>query len=160
MKRPGEVERLPGASEHKRDTKRPLILVVEENATCCELLCTALTLAGYRIMDVADGVTARRAIQQADDLPAVVILDLSVSVHAAVDLDDLRSAWQASPPVIVLTTSRSIYQQLIATEWVLLKPFHLRDLLRLVQEALYCHCKQKNGNAGTENLHTGNAFLS
>jgi DNA-binding response OmpR family regulator len=136
MKRSGEAERLPGASEHKSDMKRPLILVVDESASCCELLYTALTLAGYRIMDVPNPVTARRAIQHADDPPALVLLDLSASVHAAADLHRLRGIWQAPTPVIVLTTSRSIYQELAATEWVLLKPFHLRDLLRLVQQAL------------------------
>ena len=75
------------------------------------------------------------------DDPVVLLLDLSLlGVTDATDfLHLLRARWRDTggvPPVIVLTTSKQVQQDLAAQERVVLKPFHIHELLALIQQVI------------------------
>ena len=120
----------------------PPILIVEEQAAIQELLSTALALAGYRTTSCAGRQAALTWIDQLtpySDCPPVLLLDLSLpGTHAANFLSHLRTRWHDAcgvlPHIIVLTTSKQVQNNLAAQERVLLKPFHIHELLALIQQ--------------------------
>ena len=117
----------------------PLIVIVEEQPAVRELLHWMLLLAGYRTRMYAE----REAILvlQPGDGPEVLLLDLSL--HSAAEAQEyvrrVRAHWQLSysvmPAIIILTTQPQVQAALLPREQVLLKPFHVHDLLALIQQA-------------------------
>lgn len=122
----------------------PLIVIVEEQPAVRELLRLMLVLAGYRSRVYAEReahVTSREQALQAGDDPAVLLLDLSLRSAAEAEeyVRRVRTQWQEICPVlptlIVLTTQPQVQAALGTREQVLLKPFHVHDLLALIQQA-------------------------
>ena len=121
----------------------PLIEIVEEQPAVRELLRLMLVLAGYRSRVYAEreAILARReqTLQPGDD-PALLLLDLSL--HSAAEAQEyvrrVRAHWQeictAVPSIIILTTQPQVQAALLPREQVLLKPFHVHDLLTLIQQ--------------------------
>ena len=73
---------------------------------------------------------------KSDDPPALVLLDLdNPETNGAAFLHHLRVEWSTAPPIIVLTTSKEIHDEL-AGERVVQKPFHVRDLLAEIHKVL------------------------
>jgi DNA-binding response OmpR family regulator len=76
------------------------------------------------------------------DDPVVLLLDLSLlcSNEAADFLRRLRARWQDTggmlPQIIVLTTNTQMHAALGLRERVLQKPFHVRDLIALIQQVI------------------------
>jgi DNA-binding response OmpR family regulator len=122
----------------------PPILIAEEQAAIQELLSTALALAGYRTTICAGRQAALTWIDQltpCGDCPALLLLDLSLpDTHAANFLSHLRTRWYDArgvlPQIIVLTTSKQVQKDLAAQERVVLKPFHIHELLALIQQVI------------------------
>jgi len=122
----------------------PLILIAEEHPAIQELLNTALVLAGYRTTICAGRHAALSRIDQltsSGDCPALLLLDLSLpDIHAADFLSHLRTRWLDAcgehPQIIVLTTSTQVQKDLAAQERVVLKPFHIQELLTLIQQMM------------------------
>jgi DNA-binding response OmpR family regulator len=123
----------------------PHILIAEDQPAIQELLRCALQLAGYRATVCAGrraALTWKDKLMPAEDAPVVLLLDLSLlDANEASDfLRQVRAQWQdvdgARPQVIVLTTSLQVQQDLELRERVLQKPFHVRDLLALIQQAI------------------------
>ena len=137
-KREAIVHALNEKDERHPHVNRTLILVVDERPDICDMLQQALTLAGYRVTAYAGGEGWIDRAMQSDDPPALVLLDLSnPSRGATAFLQDLRTGWQAAPPILVMTTSRDIHDELAARERVVLKPFHIHDLLVVVQKIIH-----------------------
>ena len=132
-------------SEAESHSAAPHILIVEEQPAIQELLCWALHLAGYRYTVCASRQAAltwrEQALAPRDD-PVVLLLDLGLlDVTEALDfLHHLRARWRNAdgmlPPVIVLTTSKPVQRALETREHVLQKPFHVRELLALIQQVI------------------------
>ncbi len=119
--------------------RRRLVLVIDDNAAICDMLSWALELAGFRASAIPGGESALTWIDtaiQSGDSPTLILLDLSLETKAAAYLHRLRARWKtAPPPIIVLTTSKEIDNEL-AGERVVHKPFHVHDLLVEVQKVL------------------------
>src|SRR6266704_2521719 len=122
----------------------PLILIAEEHPAIQDLLSTALALVNYRTMICAGRHAALTWIDQltsAGDCPALLLLDLSLpDIHAADFLSHLRTRWLDAcgehPQIIVLTTSTQVQKDLAAQERVVLKPFHIQELLALIKQVM------------------------
>ncbi len=120
------------------------VTIAEEHPAIQELLNTALALAGYRTTICAGRHAALSRIDQltsSGDCPALLLLDLSLpDIHAADFLSHLRTRWHDAcgehPQIIVLTTSKQVQQDLAAQERVVLKPFHIQELLALIQQVM------------------------
>lgn len=131
----------PGAGP---DPGGPLIVVAEEQPAIQALLMWMLRLAGYDVAVCAGmqaAFTWKEQNRVPEDLPVVLLVDLSLlCTHEAADfLSRVRARWQSAegvfPHLIVLTTNPQIQADLGTTENVLLKPFHVRDLLALIRQA-------------------------
>jgi len=123
----------------------PHVLIAEDQPAIQELLCWALELAGYRTTACAGRQAALTWIDRAmpsGDCPALILLDLSIPCtnDAADFLRHLRARWQDArgmlPQIIVLTTSKRVQEDLMPMERVVLKPFHVRDLIALIQRVI------------------------
>ncbi|HEX6483250.1 MAG TPA: response regulator [Ktedonobacteraceae bacterium] len=134
-----QLSTTPG--EKGKKTERPVVLVIDDQASILEMLSCALTLHGYRPVCAANGQEALAWIKQAlqtGQYPAAILLDLLMPVMNGTGfLTTLRNRWNAPmsiPPIILLTVDKNDYGYLGCND-VLIKPFHIRDLyerLRLV----------------------------
>ncbi len=123
---------------------RESILVIEDNPAITDMICWALELAGYQAMACAGRDAALTWINRAFEgghLPALILLDVDNLPRNGTDFlsqlrRQLREAHCSLPAIILLTTSRAIYDEFAAVERVILKPFHVRDLMAEVQKVL------------------------
>lgn len=122
----------------------PHILIAEQQPALQEMLCWMLQLAGYRTTVCADRdatLTWREQALPGDD-PALILLDLSLlcATEVADFLSHLRTRWldagNVLPQIIVMTTNAQVKTALRQRERVLQKPFHVRNLLILIQQVL------------------------
>ena len=122
-------------------TKEPVrrtICVVEDDPAIRRGLVDSLTFAGYRVIDCAEGESARRALLGADlDL---VLLDVVVPGLDGLDfLPELRAARPTLP--VILVTARGAEEDRVrglrsgADDYVL-KPFSASELLARVEAVL------------------------
>jgi len=144
----GNAEDADGRGALPRTDPAPVashVLIAEDQPAIQELLRWVLQLAGYRTTVCAGRQAALTWIDRvmpSEDCPALILLDLSVScTNDAVDfLRRLRERWHDAcgvlPQIIVLTTSKQVQEDLAAIERVVLKPFHVRDLLALIQRVI------------------------
>lgn len=127
--------------EHER-ASCPLVLVVEDHAATQNVLSSVLDMQGYQVVCTANGQEALEWIDEAfqtGQRPAIILLDLFMPVMNGADfLAGLRARWPSAeslPPVILFTVDQGNHDDLACTE-VLLKPFHIRDLLAKLKLAL------------------------
>lgn len=140
--------KLPLCLAHQADHTLPRtnVLVVEQNPSIQDMLCWALELAGYRAIARSpdDIVRQWRDHQQlSSEEISLLLLDLSFpwGQDGVTFLHSLRThspiASTVNLPIIILTTSEQIYQQLSEQgEVVEKKPFHITHLLTCVEMLL------------------------
>lgn len=123
----------------------PHILIAEDQPAIRDLLCWTLQLAGYRTAVCAGrhaALTWRDQAMPYADLPVLLLLDMSLfSTKESADfLRHVRAHWQdadgVQPQIIVLTTNTQMQEDLVPRERVLQKPFHIRDLIALIQQVI------------------------
>lgn len=130
---------------------RKLVLIIEPHPAISHLLRSSLELAGYAVMEQVGGATCFDHTRWMAHPPAAILLDLSLSWDGVADLALLHASWKDAPPILVLTTNQQLYAELAQTQRILLKPFHLHDLLLAVQQMIgsdaqeCCHVPQQPG---------------
>ncbi len=133
-----------GAVHDDQDVHDPqdsaYVLIIDDASGIREMLCRALELAGYRASAICNGpgalVWADHAIRSGNS-PALILLDLSIpSMNDGTFLQQFRARWNVAPPIIVLTTSAKIHDDLAGMERVIRKPFHICDLLSEVEKVM------------------------
>ena len=136
--------------------RTPLILIAEEQPAIRELLRWTLCLARYHTTICAGrqaALTWREQVVTPEEVPGVLLLDLSpfCASEAAAFLARVRTRWQVAcpvlPQIIVLTTHPQVQVELGTREQVLLKPFHVRDLLALIEQAAAVASREEDGSA-------------
>jgi two-component system response regulator MprA len=133
--RPSPAQMATHVNHEEEGVTPPLVLVVEDHAATQNVLSSVLDLHGYRVICTANGQEALEWLEQAlqtEQRPALILLDLFMPVMNGADfLASMRVRWPGTepiPPVILFTVDQSNHDDLACTE-VLLKPFHIRDLL-------------------------------
>jgi DNA-binding response OmpR family regulator len=115
--------------------RRPAVLIVEDDPELRTLYRTALSLAGYSVVAVGDGIEALRHIDA--DPPAIVVLDMGLPrLHGRdVSLEVKSHAETATIPIVVVTGDA---RGLNTTDFacVLQKPIDLDTLVRTVERCL------------------------
>lgn len=113
---------------------RELVLVVEDDEGIREFVETALSDEGYEVMTAPHGAAALGLLEQRP--PAIILLDMRMPV---MDGWQFAQAYRAQPgphaPIIVVTAAREATERAaqIGAEGVLPKPFHLAELLEVVE---------------------------
>ena len=119
-------------------TPRPLVAIVEDDASIAEGLALNLKLQGYRTTVYGDGDSAHDGI--ASGSPDLVLLDITLPGHSGLwVLERLREA-ENQVPVVVLSARQDEFDkvaalQLGADDYVT-KPFALAELLARVAAVL------------------------
>lgn len=120
---------------------RGSILVIEDNPAITDMICCILEFAGYQVMACAGRKAActwlNRALE-AGSLPALILLDADIPPTNVRDfLSHLRRQFSdayLTPAILLLTTSKSFHDEFATVERVILKPFHVCDLIAEVQK--------------------------
>jgi two-component system KDP operon response regulator KdpE len=121
---------------------KPHILVVEADETLRQLLIDALTVHGYRVSAVVDGLDAIRALQAAEKVD-ILLLDLAPSFEDGWRISETLHA-ATIPGVVVMSTRDDVNAKIraldLGADVYLVKPFsfdellaHVRALLRRMQ---------------------------
>lgn len=118
------------------------ILVIEDNPAITDMICCTLEFAGYQTVACADRKAAWTWLNRALEgsyLPPLILLDAGIPPTNVRDfLSHLRRQFSEAhlmlPAIILLTTNKAIHDEFAAVERVILKPFHVRDLIAEVQK--------------------------
>lgn len=123
-----------------QNRQRAVVLIVDDNPAIRDMVSWALELDGFEAAEVADGQEALAWMDNAareGRYPAAILLDLSMP-HMDGDtfLQHLQVQWEKAhpiPPVIIITAVQNTSQQPpMHVNQVIIKPFHVRDLLDAV----------------------------
>ncbi|MBU0500191.1 MAG: response regulator [Gammaproteobacteria bacterium] len=115
----------------------PLILVVDDDLSLCDLLQAYLTDNGFRVVAAVDAETMRNAFAQ--EVPGVVVLDLMLPGEDGLSLArDLRS--RSDVPILILSARGDEIDRIVGLEVgaddYLPKPFNPRELLARLRALL------------------------
>ncbi len=118
----------------------PLVLLVDDNPAVRDMVSWALELAGYELAEASEGQEALTWMENAaceGKYPDVILLDLAMpGMDGRSFLQCLRSQWEPVhplPPIVVMTAAANGSNAAsLGVAEVLVKPFHVRDLLAVV----------------------------
>ena len=122
--------------------RKTIVLVVEDDANLRQLYRSALTLAGYIVISVEDGVDALRYVEA--ESPGLVVLDLGLPRLNGRDVQRELAAHietQNIPIIVVSGDPGDINPADFAC--VLRKPIDPQDLLEAVQRCLRRHARKR-----------------
>jgi CheY-like chemotaxis protein len=122
----------------------PRILLAEDDAEMRALVSDDLRCAGYSVVECADGAALLRRLDSANRTPGlgVDLVVADVRMPELTGLEVLERVRRADPftPYIVITAFGSAETRRAAARLgalaVLDKPFEIKDLLRLVEDAI------------------------
>lgn len=121
----------------------PIVMVIDDNPAIRDMVSWALELDGFEAEEAAEGEEALAWMESAareGRYPAVVLLDLTMPGMGGQDfLDRLRTGWEFAhplPALVVITagTDDPIDAAKLGVDHIMIKPFHVRDLLDVVRD--------------------------
>ncbi|GCE27853.1 hypothetical protein KDA_33370 [Dictyobacter alpinus] len=130
--------------EFPDQNRLPVVLVVDDNPAIRDMVSWALELDGYEPVVAAEGQEALDWVKNAareGRYPSVILLDLSMpGMDGSTFLARLQEYWHSTShafplPAVVVITARSGNIELndSSVERIIVKPFHVRDLLDAVR---------------------------
>lgn len=130
-----------GQFQQRGEERQPVVLVVDDNPAIRDMVSWALELDGYEPAEAAEGQEALDWIDSAareGRYPTVILLDLAMpGVDGKTFLERLQAQWDSPrqlPAIIVITAATNGPDaRSLGVEQVILKPFHVRDLLDLIR---------------------------
>jgi two-component system, chemotaxis family, chemotaxis protein CheY len=128
-------------ASHPSGRHLPIVLVVDDNPAVRDMVSWALELDGYEPAEAAEGQEALAWIDNAareGRYPSVILLDLAMpGMNGNIFLAQLRFQWESIhplPAIIVITATHQTEELFPAdVQCVIVKPFHVRDLLDAVR---------------------------
>jgi len=132
---------LEGEQEMSTERKKPLIMVVDDNAELLEELENLLRLGGYDVFALSDSTKAVDAAL--NNLPDLILLDLKMSPKSGFQIaDEARNqAPLRNIPVIAMTgffteKQHMLMMKLCGIKTSILKPFRPLNLITKIEFAL------------------------
>lgn len=130
-----------GKSRRHLEGRQPIILVVDDNPAIRDMVSWALELDGYEPAEAAEGHEALAWMDNASRegrYPDVILLDLAMpGMDGHTFLQHLHARWEHSrplPSVVVITAGTACPDAAtLGVDHVIVKPFHVRDLLDVVR---------------------------
>jgi two-component system chemotaxis response regulator CheY len=124
------------------EERQPIVLVVDDNSAIRDMVSWALELDGYEPAEAAEGQEALDWMNNASRegrYPSVILLDLAMpGMDGNTFLERLHQQWEAAhplPAIVVITADMdSLDPASLGVEQVVVKPFHVRDLLDVVRQ--------------------------
>ena len=117
--------------------RKMTVLVVEDDPDLRALYRTSLTVAGYTVVAVEDGLDALRHIE-GSGIPNAVILDLALPRLSGRDVHRELAAHPATSKIPIVVVTGSDINDLSKNEFacVLRKPVHVEALIHAVENCL------------------------
>ncbi len=124
------------------DGRQPVVLVVDDNPAIRDMVSWALELDGYEPAEAAEGQEALDWMYNAareGRYPSVILLDLAMpGMDGHAFLDRLYEQWAPVyplPSIVIITAKVGISDaKTMGVSQVVVKPFHVRDLLDIVRD--------------------------
>jgi CheY-like chemotaxis protein len=125
--------------------RRPVVLVVDDNSAIRDMVSWALELDGFEPAEAIDGQAALDWMSNAareGRYPTVILLDLAMpGMDGRAFLQQIRQQCQIPPqpePMVVVVTANveAPDAATLGVAHVMVKPFHVRDLLNVVHKLL------------------------
>jgi two-component system chemotaxis response regulator CheY len=121
--------------------RQPIVLVVDDNPAIRDMVSWALELDGYEPAEASEGQEALDWIDSAlreGRYPSVILLDLAMpGMNGITFLKELYRQWEIThplPAIVVITAGTdSPDAEVLGVQQVIVKPFHVRDLLDVVR---------------------------
>jgi CheY-like chemotaxis protein len=117
--------------------RRTTVLVVEDDAALRDLYRTELTMEGYRVVAVGDGMAALQWLE--GERPDAIVLDLGLPRLGGLDLHrELRSHTETRDIPIIVVTGVSAEQSINPADFscVIRKPIDTLQLITAVRKCL------------------------
>ena len=126
------------------DGRQPVVLVVDDNPAIRDRVSWALELDGYEPAEAADGQEALDWMHNAareGRYPSVILLDLAMpGMDGDAFLERLHRQWEPVhplPSIVVITAKAGTPDaEAMGVSQVMVKPFHVRDLLDIVRNLI------------------------
>ena len=114
-------------------TRHASILAVDDDPSILDLMTDILTGEGYRVLPAQNGLEALRVLE--GDRPCVVLLDMRMPTLDGWGFASAMRDRGLRFPVVVVTAAENAraWAQEIGADAYLAKPFHLNDLLKIVE---------------------------
>jgi len=116
---------------------KPKILVVDDEASICDLVKINLELEGYEVSTAGDGEAALKSIELIN--PDLLILDIMLPRINGYDICK-KVTYEKGIPVIMLTAKTDLIDKVLGLELgaddYITKPFHARELVARVKALL------------------------
>lgn len=124
------------------DGRQPVVLVVDDNPAIRDMISWALELEGYEPAEAADGQEALDWMYNSareGRYPAVILLDLAMpGMDGDTFLENLRRQWAVVhplPSIVIITAKSGIADATtLGVSQIVVKPFHVRDLLDIIRD--------------------------
>lgn len=124
------------------DGRQQVVLVVDDNPAIRDMVSWALELDGYEPAEAAEGQEALDWMHNAareGRYPSVILLDLAMpGMDGDAFLYRLHQQWEyvhPLPSIVVITAKAGISDaRTMGVSEVMIKPFHVRDLLDIVRD--------------------------
>ena len=116
--------------------RRPTILVVEDDPVLRTFYRSALAIAGYAVVAVADGISALQWIES--DLPSLILLDLSLPRLGGRDVQRELKSHANTRHIPIMVVSGADMGDLRPDDFacVMRKPITVADLIAAIQKIL------------------------
>lgn len=124
------------------DKQSAPILVIEDDEHVGHVLKFMLERQGYPVHLVADGLAARKTIEESTELPCLILLDVMlpfIDGFEVVGIVRAQPGWEAIP--IVMLTAKTTEQDIVraldagANDYIV-KPFQPNELLARIRRFL------------------------
>ena len=123
------------------EERQPVVLVVDDNPAIRDMVSWALELDGYEPAEAAEGQEALDWMNNASRegrYPSVILLDMAMpGMGGTTFLERLHKQWRKVhplPAIVVITAGiNGPDAQSLGVQQVIVKPFHVRDLLDVVR---------------------------
>jgi CheY-like chemotaxis protein len=109
------------------------VLVVEDDRSIRENLTVFLSLEGYEVAAVCDGLEALAYLER-ERLPRLILLDLQMPRMGGLEFLDSRSEAMGEIPVCIVSGVAEVPRDLKGVRGLIQKPFHFDELLKMVSE--------------------------
>lgn len=131
-----------GKLQNHYEGRHPIVLVVDDNPAIRDMVSWALELDGYEPAEASEGFEALAWLESASRegrYPDVILLDLAMpGMDGNTFLERMRAQWKTAhplPSIVVITAAiAGPNDTTLGVDSVIVKPFHVRDLLDVVRK--------------------------